>query len=111
MSDAIWSVYGLIDPRGRSVFYVGCSAKVPYRVVQHHSDPASSAYHVCQTIRSSGFKVEYCIFGSFLDKLPAKILEGRLILAMPSVVNNKKSYHGLPSSTLYPDWQDLRVTH
>lgn len=100
-----WIVYGLIDPRDQSVFYVGLSTDPDKRLSQHKTDPASPAYGVCQVI---GSNIKYCVFGRFWEKKPAKVLEGRLILAMPQLVN-RKSHHGLPSSILCPDWQDLRV--
>lgn len=103
----IWTVYGLIDPRDRSVFYVGMSTVVDRRIAQHSQDPASSAYQVCRIILSEGLEIGTCVFGSFTDKLAAKIMEGRLALVLPYAVN-KKTKFGLPSCNLYPDWQDLR---
>ena len=108
--DKVWTVYGLIDPREGSVFYIGVTTNLRNRISGHMTDPASSAYHVCCVIKSEGRSVDYCVFGKFIRKLPAKILEGRLILALPNLVN-KTSFHGLPSSVLYPDWQDLRIKH
>ena len=102
-----WNVYGLIDPRNNVVFYVGLSSRVDARKGQHCADSSSPAWRRCREILDDGQKVRLCVFGSFADKQRAKILEGRLILALPDVVN-KKSYHGLPSSTFFPDWQDLR---
>lgn len=108
--DKTWMVYGLIDPRSGNVFYVGITTNVASRMRSHMSDRASSAWNVCQVLQSDGLKPSHCVFGRYLDKLPAKILEGRLILSLPGLVN-KKSFHGMPSSVLYPDWQDLRVSN
>lgn len=100
-----WEVYGLIDPRNSEVFYIGCSAAgAKSRAQAHRCDPASSAYRRYQEIITDDGDVGVCIFGTFDEKIEAKVLEGRLILAMPNVVN-KKSFHGLPSSILYPGWQ------
>ncbi len=110
MNDKLWHVYGLIDPRNKSVFYVGRSTNVDRRLLSHCSDPSSPAWAVCQVIKSSGLQISHCIFGTYLTKLGAKILEGRLILALPNLVN-AKSFHALPSEAFYPDWQDLRVNH
>lgn len=104
-----WTVYGLIDPRDGTIFYVGMSSAIGKRIPQHSTDLASQAYWRCRSILEDGVKVGSCIFGRDLGKLEAKIMEGRLIWMLPHVVN-KKSFHGLPSSLLYPDWQDLRLS-
>lgn len=102
-----WTVYGLVDPRDRSVFYVGMTTrKVGIRVADHKSDPASAAWRKCRELIQAGVDVEWCSFGAFEDKDAAKIVEGRLILSIPTVVNSKSSY-GLPSSWLHPGWHIL----
>ena len=104
----IWEVYGLIDPRNNKVFYVGCSRiGSKYRATAHGNDSASSAYWVYRDIIELGLTVGVCIFGSFDEKITARVLEGRLILALPDIVNNKKNWRGLPSSILYPGWHNM----
>lgn len=103
-----WEVYGLIDPRNNKVFYVGCSrVGSKYRATAHGNDSASSAYWVYRDIVELGLVVGVCIFGSFDEKITARVLEGRLILALPDIVNNKKNWRGLPSSILYPGWHNM----
>jgi hypothetical protein len=102
-----WSVYGLVDPRNRTVFYVGVTKWEPdRRLAAHCSDPASSAWDVCRAIKGSGLRVEVCIFGQFLERAPARLLEGRMIVLLPHLVNCK-THHGLPSTVLLPNWKDL----
>src|SRR5713101_2100460 len=91
----VWTVYGLIDPRDNSVFYIGCSENVHRRVREHCCDSASSAWPRCRDIESSGLTIEFCILGVFDIKLKARLLEGRLILTLPAILN-KKTYHALP---------------
>ena len=105
-----WEVYGLIDPRNDKVFYIGCS-KIgsKNRAKAHGLDSASSAYWIYRDIEALGLVVGVCIFGSFNEKISARVLEGRLILALPDIVNNKKNWRGLPSSILYPGWHNMEV--
>ena len=39
----MYEVYGLIDPRSGSVFYIGCSKSARKRFHQHHNDTGSAA--------------------------------------------------------------------
>jgi hypothetical protein len=104
----MWTVYGLIDPRDSAVFYIGMSAKLKNRIVAHNSDPASAAWPRCREIIEAGFTAGWCSFGQFSDKSAANIVEGRLILSIPWVVNSKSSY-GLPSKIVHPKWYVLEA--
>jgi hypothetical protein len=101
-----WKVYGLIDPRDATVFYVGISRNLKARLNNHIYDSASAAWPRCQRIKDDGMKAVMCVFGMYDDKNEAKITEGRLILSLPDVCNCKTAY-GLPSSIINPTWHIL----
>ena len=96
-----WYVYGLIDPRDFSVFYIGISTNVKNRLANHHSDCASSAWHKCKEIKEAGLKAAHCVFAILPDKLSAKLLERALVKALP-VLENSRNPKGMASEGLYP---------
>lgn len=100
----IWAVYGLVDPRTAKVFYVGCTSKLKQRITAHHCDPASAAYWRCHDLRAVGLRAECIIFATAETKIAVKVVEARLILSIPDLVNSKKPC-GMAQDF---GWTDLR---
>lgn len=82
-----WSVYGLIDPRDRRVFYIGVTANTKQRLSSHMSDQQSAAWAKCNEIKQSGSVPLMCIFGETDVYAEAIHLESALIIAIPHTYN------------------------
>ena len=103
-----YTVYGLIDPRSQSMFYIGITRNsAKSRLSAHCTDPASRAWRTCRAIIATGAKPTYVVLSEGLDKEGAKLLESRLIYLLDGVVNDRL-YGGISISELkHPKWKNL----
>lgn len=88
----MWSVYGLIDPRGGRVFYIGMTYDKKMRLSQHSSCRESAAWQTIQEIKHYGDKVVMCEFASFGSEESARLLESALISVLPNILNRTHFY-------------------
>lgn len=95
MNSLHWVVYGLIDSRTGSVFYIGITQNIHRRIGAHHCQEQSSAYAMCRDIAASGAIAVRCVFGEFEHKRMAEFLERQLIVCIPQTFNRTYVYDGL----------------
>lgn len=82
-----WYVYGLIDPRGCRIFYVGMTHNMRERLSQHSSCRESAAWQTIQEIKRDKVKVIMCEFAVFGSEESARLLESHLISCIPNILN------------------------
>lgn len=86
-------LYGLLDPRSQSIFYIGTSAKPVNRLPSHRSDPSSAAFKRCRDIIDSGFQPELKILHECKDRNAALHLEYQLIKLFPILLNRARDFY------------------
>lgn len=87
-----FTVYGLIDPRDDSVFYIGYTKHLSARISGHRAvDWGCSAAFRCRDIKNEGKRVGYKVFGTYDDKTVARWHERNLILSMTGLVNKTQN--------------------
>jgi hypothetical protein len=83
-------IYGLVDPRTGSIFYVGVSWFPKKRLSNHRCDPASSAYHTVREIFSSGLEVGIDILETHETRFEAEKREQIFISVLPGLINQDR---------------------
>lgn len=94
-NDSPCFLYGLLDPRTQTIFYVGVSRAPFTRMAHHRCDPASSAFLRVQEIMAAGFKCEVKVLHECVDRIRAYALERKVIAQHPGLVNSYR-YHNKP---------------
>lgn len=65
----IFTVYGLVDPRGPEVFYVGCTSRLDCRFAEHVRQGSAKVKTRIQGILSQGLKPSMVILEYTADAL------------------------------------------
>lgn len=87
-----WFVYGLHDPRSRTIFYVGISAQPTLRLRQHRTDPGSAAYPRYREILAAGEEPQLILFMECKTRDHARHIERRLVEEHQGMANRHPGY-------------------
>lgn len=81
-------IYGLVDPRTGSIFYVGISIAPESTLARHRNDPASSAYWRCREIIAAGLELD--VIEQHPTRRAAELRERSFIAVLPHLVNRER---------------------
>jgi hypothetical protein len=81
-------LYGLIDPRTATVFYVGISNNPQRRFDQHRTDRASPACDRFNEIEAAGLRPQLKVLWGMCGRQRTRDLETRVIQEFPALTNN-----------------------
>lgn len=96
-----WHVYALIDPRTKTAFYIGMTARPRRRLKAHCASPLSAANSRCREIRSEGLRPELRTLASFPKYHQAAYVEWFLLREYSGRVANRICYSN-------PEWTDKK---
>lgn len=80
-------VYGLLDPRSATVFYIGTSLHPERRLFNHRHEKGR-----CRAIIRDGFDPQLIIFHKCDDRNQALRIEYRLLEEYPALINKQRFF-------------------
>lgn len=83
-------VYGLCDPRGQHIFYIGITRNLKDRLNAHRRDRSSAAYQRVAEIEAAGYECEMNVFRECRTRDEAIEHEAQLISSLPDLVNRDR---------------------
>lgn len=90
--NCFWSVYGLVDPRGSRLFYVGLSVD-PWRRLREHCTAPTPIGERIREMQGFGFDPSIIVFSEFKTRAEAQFLERLLISSVPNTLNSQGAAH------------------
>lgn len=80
-------LYGLLDPRTATIFYIGISVCPQDRLPQHKSDPASAAHRRYQQIIKAELQPQLVVLWQCRDRDHARQIERLVVGDFPALTN------------------------
>lgn len=107
----IWFVYKLIDPRDKTIFYVGITRDMAARLQAHKTDPGSAAFVRIRALRDLRLDVQMACIAQFETREDAADFESYLISKTPGLLNRSAPYGKHPGTTptSKPNWPFVGV--